>query len=63
MAFLLGSMLPAVASLVAVLAIWLPEGGVLYCGGSVCLLLGIIVVVAYLLIRKKTPDLDLTATP
>ncbi len=54
-AFLLGSLLPIVAGITAVFAFWIPEGGHLYCGGVVCLAVGIVVVVTYSLVMKKQP--------
>ena len=54
-AFYLGSVLPAAAGLVAVFAYFLRADGHLYCGGSVCLLVAIVVVLAYSLVRRNAP--------
>ena len=53
-AFLLGSLLPIILGIVAVLAFWLGEEGHLYCGGSVSLAVATLVAVFYLLAKKKT---------
>ena len=62
-AFLLGFLLPIIAALAAVLAFWLPEGGHLYCGGVVCLAVGLVVVVVYLFVGKKPPLQGSGASP
>ena len=54
-AFSLGSLLPIISGIVAVLIFWLGEEGNLYCGGSVSLLIAVLVIVFYLLAKKKTP--------
>jgi hypothetical protein len=52
-AFLLGSILPIVLGLLAVLYFYIKQDGVLYCGGSVSLLVALLVVLSYLIVRKK----------
>ncbi len=53
-AFLLGSLLPIVLGLASVLALLLGEDGHLYCGGSVCLAIALLVMIAYLIVGKSS---------
>ncbi len=55
-AFSLGFLLPIILGIVAVLIFWLGEDGKLYCGGSVSLVVAILVIVFYLLAKKKKPS-------
>lgn len=50
-AFLLGFLFPIAGGILAVLLCLLPENGRLYCGGSISLLLAILVLVYYALAR------------
>jgi len=52
-AFSLGSLLPIISGIAAVLVFWLGEEGNLYCGGSVSLAVAILVAVFYLLAKEK----------
>ena len=53
-AFSLCSLLPIISGTAAVLVFWLGEEGNLYCGGSVSLAVAILVLISYLLAKKKT---------
>ena len=52
-AFLLGSLLPIILGLIAVIIFYVKQDGVLYCGGSVSLLVALLVVLSYLIVKKK----------
>jgi hypothetical protein len=52
-AFLLGSLLPIILGLIAVIVFYVKQDGVLYCGGSVSLLVALLVVLSYLVVKKK----------
>lgn len=54
-AFFLNSLFPLVVGVVAVLIFFLRAGGQLYCGGSVSLLIAVLMIVFYLLVRPTTP--------
>lgn len=54
-AFYLGSALPILAGIMAVVVFLLGEEGRLYCGGSVCLLAAALVVLVYALVKAKVP--------
>lgn len=52
-AFMLGSLLPIVLGILAVLFFYVKQDGKLYCGGAVSLLIAILVIMSYSLIRTK----------
>ena len=52
-AFSLGFLLPILIGIASVLYFWLPEGGRLFCGGSVILGVAILTLITYLLLRKR----------
>ena len=53
-AFLLGSLLPFFCGVAAVLIFFWGVDGRLYCGGSVSLAAAVLIVIGYVLSRKKT---------
>ncbi len=53
-AFSLGSVLPIISGIVAVFIFLLGEESRLYCGGSVSLVVAVLMIVFYLLPKKKT---------
>jgi hypothetical protein len=56
-AFTLGFALPVATGVAAVLLYRLEDGERLYCGGSISLLVAMLMVVFYLFAKKKTPPL------
>ncbi len=53
-AFFLAALFPIIAGIAAVLIFLLGEEGQLYCGGSVSLAVAVLIVVFYLLAKKKS---------
>jgi energy-coupling factor transporter transmembrane protein EcfT len=54
-AFIIVTLLPIISGLVAVLIFLMGEEGHLYCGGVVSLAVSILLIVFYLLLKKKAP--------